>query len=59
MDSNESNQKGQHWKRNFEAFFLGPKGENTNFFMDLVKKGIDNQRTFRENYDDKSEQYIT
>lgn len=45
--------------RNVEAYFLGPKGENTQFFTDLVVKSINSNHTARMQYQMEDTRHIT
>ena len=46
-------------ERNIEAFFLGPKGENTQFFTDLIVKSINSNHTARMQYQMEDMRHIT
>ena len=55
----KSNIESRKIPRNIEAFFLGPKGENTQFFTDLIVKSINSNHTARMQYQMEDMRHIT
>lgn len=49
----------QKTKRNIEAYFLGTKGENGDYFANLIKKAIDSHLMCRQQFQMEDHRHIT
>jgi hypothetical protein len=45
--------------RSIEAYFIGPRAENIDYFSQLIQKAINNQRAARIEYEMEDARHIT